>query len=341
MDEDMGTSSSEYSNGIAVDGSGNVYVTGFTEGGLDGNVSSGGKDIFLVKYDTSGNKLWTRQTGTAGTDVASDAAADAGGNVYICGYTSGSLDGASAVHRRLRMEYDSTECNSSLPVGYFGGSSVTPLQSIIKAYICGETGGNSYDKGKSFIAKFPTNAVCVNNNNSFTTNASVTLTFFVYDKSGVTDMRISNDGVFDDEPWEAYSAARAWTLTGGDGLKTVYAQFRDTLGNLSAISSSDITLDTATPTSTITSPAGGSLIGIDNFIITGTASDTGSGLNKVEVSTDGGATWNLATGTTSWSYTWTIPAAGGHTIISRATDNAGMVRLRAGISWRWWPVSAR
>ena len=41
---------------IAVDSSGNVYVTGYTSGGLDGNANAGGTDIFLMKYDSNGNK---------------------------------------------------------------------------------------------------------------------------------------------------------------------------------------------------------------------------------------------------------------------------------------------
>ena len=64
---------------------------------------------------------------------------------------------------------------------------------------------------------------------------------------------------------------------------------------------------------------------IGTCTIKGTASDTGSQIQKVEVSTDGGATWGLATGTTSWSYVWTIPADGTYTIKSCATDNAGNI----------------
>ena len=41
----------------------------------------------------------------------------------------------------------------------------------------------------------------------------------------------------------------------------------------------------------------------------------------VEVSTDGGKTWNPATGTTNWSYTWTPGATGSVTIMSRAVDD--------------------
>ena len=81
-------------------------------------------------------------------------------------------------------------------------------------------------------------------------------------------------------------------------------------------------VDTTPPTSTITSPADGATVS-GTVIITGTASDE-SGISKVEVSTDGGITWIIATGTTEWSYTWntlTVPN-GNYNIKSRATDNS-------------------
>jgi len=52
----LGTSSDDSANGVATDSSGNVYVTGYTQGGLDGNTSAGGTDIFVVKYNSSGTK---------------------------------------------------------------------------------------------------------------------------------------------------------------------------------------------------------------------------------------------------------------------------------------------
>jgi len=52
----LGTSSYDEGRGITTDSSGNIYVTGFTKGGLDGNTNSGGYDIFLVKYNSSGTK---------------------------------------------------------------------------------------------------------------------------------------------------------------------------------------------------------------------------------------------------------------------------------------------
>ena len=52
----LGTSSADQAYGVAVDSSGNVYVTGNTWGGLDGNTSSGDTDLFVVKYNSSGVK---------------------------------------------------------------------------------------------------------------------------------------------------------------------------------------------------------------------------------------------------------------------------------------------
>ena len=53
----FGSTSGEQANGVANDSSGNVYLTGNTEGELDGNTNSGSTDIFLVKYNSSGTKL--------------------------------------------------------------------------------------------------------------------------------------------------------------------------------------------------------------------------------------------------------------------------------------------
>jgi hypothetical protein len=51
----LGTASGEYGRSVAVDGSGNSFLTGLTAGNLDGATNSGGNDAYLVKYDTSGN----------------------------------------------------------------------------------------------------------------------------------------------------------------------------------------------------------------------------------------------------------------------------------------------
>lgn len=87
-----------YTNGVTTDASGNVVVTGYTTGGVDGNTRMGNQDFFVTKYDTSGNKQWTRQMGVATKNTgAQSVAADTFGNVFVAGYTKGALDGNAKV----------------------------------------------------------------------------------------------------------------------------------------------------------------------------------------------------------------------------------------------------
>ena len=54
---DWGTDSCiQAGKGVTTDSSDNIYLTGRTPGGLEGNTSSGKDDIFLVKYKSTGTK---------------------------------------------------------------------------------------------------------------------------------------------------------------------------------------------------------------------------------------------------------------------------------------------
>jgi len=86
-----GTSGNVNSYGIATDAAGNAYVAGSFESGYvrfgtDSLGNSGFYDIFLVKYDASGNEKWLRVAGSSDDDAAYGVAADAAGNVYITGH---------------------------------------------------------------------------------------------------------------------------------------------------------------------------------------------------------------------------------------------------------------
>ena len=91
--QQFGTPFNDIGQGIARDSSANIYITGSTGGSLDGNTSLGQLDIFLTKFDSTGNKLFTRQIGTPFDDVGYAVAVDGSGNVYVTGSTGGSLPG--------------------------------------------------------------------------------------------------------------------------------------------------------------------------------------------------------------------------------------------------------
>ena len=89
----FGTSSPDHAYGISTDIGGNVYVTGHTNGSLDGNTNAGSSDLFVVKYDSGGIKQWTQQLGSAEEDFGIGITLDSSGDVYATGFTGGGLDG--------------------------------------------------------------------------------------------------------------------------------------------------------------------------------------------------------------------------------------------------------
>ena len=98
-------------------------------------------------------------------------------------------------------------------------------------------------------------------------------------------------------------------------------------GLTAATQSTDVTA----PVTTITSPANGATIPQNPaFNITGTATDVGGIVAGVEVSVDGGLTWQPATGTTSWSFSWLPNVQGTVTIKSRAFDDIGNLESPGG-----------
>ena len=90
----LGSPDYDWSNGVAVDANGNVYVAGYTEGNLGGS-NQGSYDIVLVKYDSAGIQQWIRQLGSPDYDRSAGVAVDANGNVYVAGSTEGNLDGSN------------------------------------------------------------------------------------------------------------------------------------------------------------------------------------------------------------------------------------------------------
>jgi uncharacterized delta-60 repeat protein len=88
-----GTSGEEFSGGVAVDLAGNIYQTLAVESSVDSQTHFGGKDVLLVKYSRNGQKLWTVDFGTSGTDRPYAITTSTDGFIYITGYTTANIDG--------------------------------------------------------------------------------------------------------------------------------------------------------------------------------------------------------------------------------------------------------
>ncbi len=91
----IGSSGDDFGEGIVIDKDSNVYITGSFDGTFDTWGSSGLADVFLIKYDNNGNKLWSRAFGSPRNEMGTSLATDINGNVFLAGHTVGVIDGNS------------------------------------------------------------------------------------------------------------------------------------------------------------------------------------------------------------------------------------------------------
>ena len=90
----LGSSSSDFGYGIAVDSSGSAYVTGYTDSTsfpmaspLQASYGGGGTDAFVTKLNALGSGLvYSTYLGGGNTDVGNGIAVDTAGNAYVTGY---------------------------------------------------------------------------------------------------------------------------------------------------------------------------------------------------------------------------------------------------------------
>ncbi len=171
----------------------------------------------------------------------------------------------------------------------------------------------------------PTGSININNGYAYTTSASVILSLTYYDQgSGVEKVRYSNDGNWGTASWEVPVPARSWTLTGGDGIKTVFYQVRDKAGRISKTYSANIMLDTIDPTGSITINNGDAETHNTSVTLYLTYFDSGSGVDKVRYSNNSpwdGEPWEAPALTKSW----TLSGYGDNTVYYQIRDKAGRI----------------
>jgi hypothetical protein len=94
-----GGTGSDQSVGIALDGAGNSYLTGFFNGTASFGqgqanqtalTTAGDRDMFVAQYDASGFLQWVERSGGTGADRGFNIAVDSSGNSYVTGLFNGS-----------------------------------------------------------------------------------------------------------------------------------------------------------------------------------------------------------------------------------------------------------
>ena len=81
---------------IAVDGSNNIYIAGYTKSAFSNTTSQGFSDCFVAKYNNAGTQTWIRQIGTPLFDSCMGVTVDASGNVFAGGITEASFTGQTS-----------------------------------------------------------------------------------------------------------------------------------------------------------------------------------------------------------------------------------------------------
>ncbi|MCX6636456.1 MAG: SBBP repeat-containing protein [Acidobacteria bacterium] len=161
----LGGADVDVGSGIAVDGAGNIYITGYTRSaafpvtvGAYRTTKSGGEDAFVAKLaPTGGSLIYSTFVGASGNDRAQAIAVDASGNAHIAGYTTSvTFPRVSAAQATFGGATDAfaSKLNASgsalVYSTYLGGSSNDTASGIAV-----DGSGNAYIAGQTQSSNFP------------------------------------------------------------------------------------------------------------------------------------------------------------------------------------------
>lgn len=281
-----GTSTGNYSTVITV---GNV--TTYTVTGLTDNITY---YFATTAYDTSGNESSFSNEVSKIISPSSDITAPIISNV-----TTSSISGTSATISWSTNEVSSSQVEFGTSTSYGSSTAIDNTQVTSHTVtVSGLTSWTTYHfrvksqdgSGNLTVSSdftfttiappdttLPTGTILINGGAAYTSSASVTLTLSCSDGgTGCSQMQISNDGT----TWstlESFVTTKSWTLSGGQGSKTVYARYRDVAGNTSTNYTDTISLDSTAPalSSIVTS-------GLSNNSVTITWTTNESSSSQVE-----------------------------------------------------------
>ncbi len=90
----------DYVQDIFVSPAGDIYLAGYTEGNLDGSSTTDNYDIFIIKYDMTGDQQWIQQLDSGSNDFCWGITVDASDNIYVVGNTDGVMPGSDKTNEQ-------------------------------------------------------------------------------------------------------------------------------------------------------------------------------------------------------------------------------------------------
>jgi hypothetical protein len=161
--------SQDYGNAVTVDGSGNAYFTGSTQGNLPttaGVISpSGGSggDAFITKLAPAGALIYSTYLGGSLTDEGLAITVDSSGNAYVAGSTS------SSNYPTTANAVQATIPNPSI-TGFVTEVNAAATQVLYSTFLGGNTGEGIY--GVAIDGQGKINVAGITNSSTFPTTAN-------------------------------------------------------------------------------------------------------------------------------------------------------------------------
>jgi hypothetical protein len=192
------------------------------------------------------------------------------GSQYIMYYGSGGPGSNQGIGVAFSNDGQNFTKNSSNPIFSTSGAPswrndrtytpfVIPDGANWTMYYTGRSTAGVYSIGYALPTSLPpTGSITIDSGAATTNSTTVTLALPCSDSTGCSQMCISNTSSC--SSWESYSSTKSWKIHLGDGTKTVYAWFRNGIGNENISPYSDsIILDTSVPYA-VSTPSGNSTV---------------------------------------------------------------------------------
>ncbi len=294
----------------------------------------GQKTVYVKFYDKAGNasaafskSILLDRTGPSGSiNINSGVIYTDSPRVTL------NLSGSDSVSGVDRMSFSVDNVNWSTPEVYQAAKSFTlssgdGKKTVYVKYF--DRAGNVstvYSKTITLDTRPSAGEITINGGAAFVTQRLVSLTISTTNESiQAVEMRFSNNGT-DWSSSDPVSPAKEWTLTSGDGIKTVYVKFADASGNWSRPSWATIIFDTTPPKGSLNINSGATYTSSPTVQLNLSAIDLGGGVSQVSFSTDN-LNWSAPEAYES-SKAFSLPSGDGlKTVYVKYYDRVGNVSV--------------